>query len=90
MKGAAASCIDILLVDDEKAMLRIRRHLLTQVGSATTCVREASDGPMALSQLRGKDDALVISDWHMEPVSGVTLLKGGRADVKRRWIPCHR
>jgi two-component system chemotaxis response regulator CheY len=90
VKGSVTSCIDILMVDDEKTVLRIRRHLLTQVGFATTCVREASDGPMALSQLRGKDYALVISDWHMEPVSGVPLLKEGRADVKRRWIPCHR
>ncbi len=68
-------------MDDNKTMLRIMRNLVTQLGFATTCVREASDGPMALSQLRGKDYALVISDWHTEPVSGVPLLKQGRADV---------
>jgi two-component system chemotaxis response regulator CheY len=87
VRGAATSCINILLVDDNKTMLRIMRNLVTQLGFATTCVREASDGPMALSQLRGKDYALVISDWNMGPVSGLQLLKEGRADVKLKSIP---
>ncbi len=81
MRGAATSCINILLVDDNKTMLRIMRNLVTQLGFATTCVDEASDGSMALSQLRGKDYALVISDWNMGPVSSLPLLKEGRADV---------
>ena len=35
----------------------------------------------ALQKLRNKNFGLVISDWNMEPMDGLQLLKEVRADV---------
>ena len=75
----------ILIVDDYKTMLRIIRNLLKQLGFNN--VDEAIDGSSALTKLREKDCGLVISDWNMEPMSGLQLLKEVRADVKMKEIP---
>ncbi|MCZ4280487.1 response regulator [Kiloniella laminariae] len=69
----------ILIVDDYKTMLRIVRNLLKQLGFNN--VDEATDGSSALQKLRGKQYSLVISDWNMEPMSGLQLLKECRADA---------
>jgi two-component system chemotaxis response regulator CheY len=75
----------ILIVDDYKTMLRIVRNLLRQLGFAN--VDEASDGATALQKLRRDDFGLVISDWNMEPMTGLQLLKEVRADEKLRKTP---
>ena len=77
--------MSILIVDDYKTMLRIIRNLLKQLGFND--VDEAIDGSSALTKLREKDFGLVISDWNMEPMSGLQLLKEVRADVKLKEIP---
>mgnify|MGYP000057387073 FL=1 len=69
----------ILIVDDYKTMLRIIRNLLKQLGFNN--VDEATDGSSALQKLRGKQYSLIISDWNMEPMSGLQLLKECRADA---------
>ena len=70
----------ILIVDDYKTMLRIIRNLLKQLGFDN--VDEATDGSAALLKLRQKDFALVISDWNMEPMTGIELLREVRADAR--------
>jgi two-component system chemotaxis response regulator CheY len=75
----------ILIVDDYKTMLRIIRNLLKQLGFDN--VDEATDGSAALQKLRDKDFNLVISDWNMEPMSGLQLLKEVRADTKLKEVP---
>ena len=75
----------ILIVDDYKTMLRIIRNLLKQLGFDN--VDEATDGSAALQKLRDRDFGLVISDWNMEPMSGLQLLKEVRADVKLKELP---
>jgi len=68
----------ILIVDDYSRMLRIIRGLLRQLGYEQ--VEEACDGESALAKLRQKRFRLVISDWNMEPMSGLELLRQVRAD----------
>ncbi len=75
----------ILIVDDYKTMLRIIRNLLKQLGFNN--VEEAIDGSSALQKLREKECSLIISDWNMEPMSGLQLLKEVRADVKLKELP---
>ncbi len=70
----------ILIVDDYKTMLRIVRNLLKQLGFDN--VDEATDGSQALQKLRSKPFSLVISDWNMEPMNGLQLLKECRADTQ--------
>jgi two-component system chemotaxis response regulator CheY len=75
----------ILIVDDYKTMLRIVRNLLKQIGFEN--VDEATDGSAALTKLRDKDYQLIISDWNMEPMTGLQLLKEVRNDSKLQTMP---
>lgn len=75
----------ILIVDDYKTMLRIIRNLLAQLGFSN--VEEATDGSMALAKMEQKQYKLVISDWNMEPMSGLDLLKKIRADERFSTLP---
>lgn len=77
----------ILIVDDYKTMLKIVRNLLAQLGFRN--VEEAVDGTSALEKLRSgeKEFKLIISDWNMEPMSGLELLKQVRADDKLKTTP---
>jgi two-component system chemotaxis response regulator CheY len=75
----------VLVVDDYATMRRIIRNLLTQIGF--TDVDEAADGASALSKLREAKFGLVISDWNMEPMTGLQLLKEVRADKMLKDTP---
>ena len=75
----------ILIVDDYKTMLRIIRNLLKQLGFDN--VDEATDGSAALLKLRERNYGLVISDWNMEPMTGLQLLKEVRSDDKLSALP---
>lgn len=77
--------INILTVDDNKTMLRIICSLLNQIGFNN--VDEAMNGAMALEKLKEKKYELIISDWNMEPMSGIELLKNVRADEKLKMTP---
>ena len=77
----------ILIVDDYDSMLLIIKNLLRQLGFNN--VDEASDGSQALEMMRGADNnfGLVISDWNMEPMTGLQLLKELRADEQLKQTP---
>ncbi len=75
----------ILVVDDYKTMLRIIRNLLKQLSFNN--IDDAMDGSSALQKLREKEFGLVISDWNMEPMTGLELLKEVRADEKLKDLP---
>lgn len=70
--------MNVLIVDDYNTMLRIIKNLLKQLGFPN--VDEATDGGMAYEKLKAKPYGLVISDWNMEPMTGLELLKKVRAD----------
>lgn len=75
----------ILIVDDYKTMLRIVRNLLRQLNFSD--IDEATDGSMALSMLKQAKYDLVISDWNMEPMTGIELLREVRGDDSLKHIP---
>lgn len=77
--------IAVLVVDDYSTMRRIIKNLLTQIGFNT--VEEAEDGTKAYEKLRQRKFGLVISDWNMEPMSGLELLKLVRADAQLKATP---
>jgi len=78
--------IKIMIVDDYATMLRILRNLLKQLEFGN--VDDASDGEDALRKLKtnGPYD-LIISDWNMQPMTGIEFLKQVRADDKMKHIP---
>ncbi len=77
--------MNILIVDDYKTMLRILRNLLRQLNFVN--IEEATDGSMALQKLRQGNIDFVISDWNMEPMTGIQLLREVRADDKLKHLP---
>jgi two-component system chemotaxis response regulator CheY len=65
--------MNVLIVDDYNTMLRIIKNLLKQLGFNN--VDEATDGSMALEKVKIKEYGLIISDWNMEPMTGLEFLK---------------
>jgi two-component system chemotaxis response regulator CheY len=82
---AIDTSMNVLIVDDYATMLRIVRSLLKQIGFNN--VDEASDGGQALQMMRLKEYGLVISDWNMEPVTGIQLLRDVRQDDSLKATP---
>ena len=79
--------LPILVVDDNRTMVRITTELLRQVGYLN--VDGAADGSQALAMAAKKTYDLVISDWNMAEVSGLDLLralKPAAGDQRPRFI----
>ena len=71
--------MSILVVDDYSTMRRIVCNLLKQLGFDNA--EEAADGIEAFKKMQEKRYGLIISDWNMEPMTGIELLKMVRADA---------
>jgi len=75
----------VLIVDDYATMLWIVKNLLKQIGFEN--VDEATDGGAALQMMKLKKYGLVISDWNMQPVTGIEFLRNVRADADLKGTP---
>jgi two-component system chemotaxis response regulator CheY len=62
----------ILVVDDSATTRSAIKLMFQRLGHVN--VDEAADGSEALSKLKESHYALVVSDWFMEPMSGLELL----------------
>jgi len=82
---AVDKSMNILIVDDYKTMLKIVGNLLRQLGFSN--IDEATDGSMALDMFSKKAYGLIISDWNMEPMSGLDLLKNIRGGANNPKVP---
>jgi two-component system chemotaxis response regulator CheY len=67
----------ILLVDDSKTMRNIQCGILSQMGY--TDVQEAVDGLDALSKTGSYKPDLLLVDWNMPNMDGLTFVKKLRA-----------
>lgn len=78
--------MNVLVVDDYNTMLRIITNLLKQLGFKN--VDDANDGEAALEKVKNKDYGLIISDWNMEPMTGLELLQSIRqSDAPYKNVP---
>ena len=77
--------LKFLVVDDFATMRRIVRNLLKELGF--TNVEEAEDGAAALTKLRQGGFEVVVSDWNMPNMDGLTLLQTMRADAELKSLP---
>ena len=82
---AVNKAMHILVVEEHGTARRIVKNLLKQIGFDRT--DEAGGGEEALAMLRKKPYGLIISDWSMQPMSGLELLKQVRADDALKAIP---
>ncbi len=71
--------MQILVVDDSKAMRAILMRAVRQAGFDATFA-EAADGRAALDAIRASPPALVLADWNMPGMNGVELLQKLRAE----------
>lgn len=67
----------VLLVDDSKTMRNIQKSILSQMGH--TQIEEACDGLDALSKVGGFAPDLLLVDWNMPNMDGLTFVKQFRA-----------
>jgi two-component system chemotaxis response regulator CheY len=77
--------IRTLIVDDYSTMRRIVRNLLNQIGFSN--IDEAEDGGSAFEKVKANTYGLIISDWNMEPMTGLDLLKMVRAHGPSAAVP---
>ena len=77
--------ISVLIVDDASTMAHIIRNLLRRIGFKD--IDETPGGTSALAKMKIRRYGLVISDWNMEPMSGIELLRQVRADPGLGKIP---
>jgi|SRR5579864_80712 len=75
----------ILVVDDHGTMIKIVRSQLRQLGFVD--VDEANSGDEALTKMSVRRYGLIFSDWHMEPISGLDLLRAVRGDASLKRTP---
>jgi len=80
-----ASTINVMIVDDQPSMRGICKYILSQLGF--TNIQEAKSGRDALGKLENGLVDLIISDWNMEDIDGLTLLKVLRKHPRTQTLP---
>ena len=63
----------ILLVDDSRTIRNIQKNVLKQLGH--TDVDEAEDGVIALAAFNKQVPDLMLIDWNMPNMDGITLIR---------------
>jgi two-component system, chemotaxis family, chemotaxis protein CheY len=72
--------MQIMVVDDSKAMRSIVMRAVRQAGYDAVTFLEAPNGAEALKVIRVTPPDLVLADWNMPEMSGIELLKTLRAE----------
>jgi two-component system, chemotaxis family, chemotaxis protein CheY len=67
--------MNVLLVDDNKAMRLMVRRTLLETGLNDLLVEEAENGSDALAKLSAVAPDIILSDWDMPEMGGVDLLR---------------
>ncbi|MGA1847020.1 response regulator [Deferribacter abyssi] len=75
----------IITVDDSSTMRRIIKNTLHKIGFSN--VLEASNGVEALEVLSKNSVDLIITDWNMPEMDGLTFVKTVRANKEYDEIP---
>ncbi len=72
--------MQILVVDDSKAMRSIVMRAVRQAGYEGVTFVEAANGAEALKAIRAAPPSLVLADWNMPEMNGIDLLRALRAE----------
>ncbi len=66
----------VMLIDDSRTMREVQKSVLSQLGY--TEVQEASDGEEALALLESSAPDLLLVDWRMPNMDGLSFVKAFR------------
>ncbi len=72
--------MNILIVDDSKAMRMIVTRTLKQAGLGGNSFSEAGNGREALESIQEAQPDLVLCDWNMPEMNGIELLQALRSE----------
>ena len=70
----------IMLIDDSKTMRNIQKGVLAQLGH--TEIEEACDGQDAMSKVAAFQPDLILVDWNMPNMDGLSFVKAFRSANK--------
>lgn len=70
----------VMLIDDSRTMRNIQKSILAQLGH--TEIEEACDGQDALSKVGAFGPDLILVDWNMPNMDGLTFVKTFRQQDK--------
>jgi two-component system, chemotaxis family, chemotaxis protein CheY len=70
----------VLLVDDSKTMRNIVKGVLATMGITT--IEEAGDGQDALSRVEAFNPDLILLDWNMPVMDGISFVRAYRGKKK--------
>lgn len=71
----------IMLVDDSRTMRNIQKKILSQLGYGE--IEEACDGQDALSKVGAIEPDLILVDWNMPNMDGISFVKAFRGQGKK-------
>lgn len=79
--------IGVMVVDDNRNMRALLCSILHALGFER--IKEVGDGETALQELPNFCPDIIITDWHMEPMNGIDLVKNIRASGEDdvRYLP---
>ncbi len=80
-----ASAVSVMIVDDQQSMRGICKYILNQLGFVN--IVEAKSGRDALGKLEKSSVDLIISDWNMDDIDGLTLLRVIRKHPRTQGMP---
>ena len=80
-----ASDVSVMIVDDQQSMRGICKYILNQLGFVN--IVEAKSGRDALGKLEKATVDLIISDWNMDDIDGLTLLRVIRKHPRTQAMP---
>ncbi len=81
--------MNVLIVDDSKAMRMIVTRTLRQMSITVSSITEAADGSEALPIAKAGKFDLIICDWNMPIMNGIDFLREIRkAGVRTRFGFC--
>lgn len=85
--SAVLSKVSVLIADDDPRIALIVRKVLESLGF--TNIHLARNGEQALKLIRSEKVDMIITDWQMEPMDGISLVKYLRTvdDSPNRFIP---
>lgn len=67
------SQLGVMIVDDNRHMRALLCSIMHALGIKR--IKEVGDGESALTEIGAFEPDIVLTDWHMEPMDGTTLVK---------------